>query len=176
MTARHIYVDETKERGYVMVASVHLGPETAALRAAIRRLVLPGQHRLHMAKESPTRRKAIAEAICSAGVAATIYDAGRRYSNDVSARAACLEALIADIDTNQQTLLVIEQDDSLIRWDKQRLIELIRAAGCGDRVRYEHSRARAELLLSVPDAIAWCWARGGQWRQRVAAVTSVKQV
>jgi hypothetical protein len=98
VTARHIYVDETKERGYVMVASAHLGPEVAALRSAMRQLVLPGQHRLHMAKENPARRKAITDAISSAGVAATIYDAGRRHADDLSARAACLKAIVADID------------------------------------------------------------------------------
>ena len=43
MTARHIYVDETKERDYVLVASVHLGTtEANTLRKAMRGFVLRG--------------------------------------------------------------------------------------------------------------------------------------
>ena len=52
MSARHIYVDETKERDYVLVASVHLGAEANTLRKAMRGFVLRGQTRIHLAKES----------------------------------------------------------------------------------------------------------------------------
>ena len=55
MTARHIYVDETKERDYVLVASVHLGTEANTLRKAMRSFVLRGQTRIHLAKESNSR-------------------------------------------------------------------------------------------------------------------------
>lgn len=176
MTARHIYIDETKERGYVLVASIHLGSDVETMRKTMRRMVLRGQSRIHMAKESDSRRREIADTICAAGVTATIYDAGRRYASQLAARAACLQAIIDDVEVGQQTLLVLEQDDSLIHWDKQRLIEMVRAAGCRGTLRYEHHRAKTELLLAVPDAIAWCWARGGQWRERISAVATVKQV
>lgn len=63
MTARHIYVDETKERGYVLVASVHIADNLSDLRKTIRGLVLRGQTRVHMAKESDPRRRAICAAI-----------------------------------------------------------------------------------------------------------------
>jgi DNA invertase Pin-like site-specific DNA recombinase len=32
VSTRHIYIDETKERGYVLVASAHLGPDVDAVR------------------------------------------------------------------------------------------------------------------------------------------------
>jgi hypothetical protein len=50
MSARHIYVDETKERDYVLVASVHLGTEANTLRKAMRGFVLRGQTRIHLKK------------------------------------------------------------------------------------------------------------------------------
>lgn len=60
---------------------------------------------------------------------------------------------------------------------RQRLIELTRAEGRRHNLRYEHRRAKTELLLTVPDAIAWCWARGGHWKRRIEPViTTVKQV
>jgi uncharacterized protein RhaS with RHS repeats len=176
MTTRHIYVDETKERGYVLVASTHLGSEVDAVRKDLRRLVLRGQHRIHMAKESDRRRKVIIDALVAAGVTATVYDAGRRYADDHAARTACLRAIVDDVERDEPTLLVIEQDDSLLHSERRELLELVRAAGRRDTLRYQHLRARSELMLVVPDAIAWCWAKGGEWRQRVDAMTTVKHI
>lgn len=177
MTARHIYIDETKERGYVLVASFHIADNLSDLRKTMRGLVLRGQTRVHMAKESDPRRRAICAAICAASVNATIYDAGQRYRDPLHARSACLQAVISDTNVGEETLIVLEQDDSIIHWDRQRLIELTRAEGRRENLRYEHRRAKTELLLTVPDAIAWCWARGGHWKRRIEPViTTVKQV
>ncbi len=59
--------------------------------------------------------------------------------------------------------LVFEQDDSLLSWDNQHLIEFTRAAGYRDTLGYQHGRASDEHLLAIPDAIASCWAKGGDW-------------
>jgi hypothetical protein len=178
MTARHIYVDETKERGYVLVATVHLTTDIDTLRKTIKRFVLPGQNRIHMAKEGNARRREIVDTICNAGVTATVYDAGRRYGSDeLAARAAGLRAIVSDTTPGEQTLLVMEQDDSLIHWDKKLLYKAVRTAGRAEALQYEHRRAKSEPALTIPDAIAWCWARGGLWRQRIQpAVTAVVQI
>ena len=44
----HVFVDETKRRGYLLVASVVILGEVDALRRTLRGLVLPGQRWLHM--------------------------------------------------------------------------------------------------------------------------------
>ena len=166
---RSVYVDEAKSGGYLLVAAVVLPQDSTALRATVRGLVLQGQYRIHMKKERDSRKRAIADAICASGIRATIYDAGRdrRYERD--ARAACLRGLVADA-AGTGGLLILEQDDSLMSWDKQRLIELTREFGCRDTLRYRHERAAAEQLLALPDAIAWCWAKGGEWRKRIEPV------
>jgi hypothetical protein len=65
----------------------------------------------------------------------------------------------------------------LLSWNNQRLIEFTRAAGCRETLRYEHRRAASEMLLAVPDAVAWCWAKGGDWRRRIEpVVTDVRDV
>ena len=51
--------------------------------------------------------------------------------------------------------------------DRQWLVEITRELGCRDTVRYEYARAAEGLLLSVPDATAWWWGRGGDWRRRI---------
>jgi hypothetical protein len=179
MTAQHIYIDETKERGCVLVATTHVAADTAALRKTLRReLVLPGQTRIHMAKESSPRRRKISDVMGRhAPRSAAVYDAARRYPDPLVARQNCLQAVIDDIPAGMETLLVLDQDDSILHWDKEFLYNAIRLAGLTDTVRYRHQRARAELLLTVPDAVAWCWARGAPWRNRILpAIRMIKQV
>lgn len=173
----HVFVDESKERGYLLVAALVARDELTATRTLVRGLVMKGQRRLHMTKESDPRRRKITAALHGSGVHATIYDAGRRYRSELDARAACLTALVTDAASTGTSLLVLEQDESLLRWDRQQLIETTRAAGCRDNLRYEHRRPGSEQLLAIPDAIAWCWAKGGDWRRRVAPiVTTVRHV
>jgi len=105
-------------------------------------------------------------------VQATIYNAGRGNRSELDARRGCLHALVSDAAAIGAAMLVLEQDDSLLRWDNQRLVEITREVGCRDTLRYEHRRAAAEQLLAIPDAIAWCWAKGGDWRRRVEPVVA----
>jgi hypothetical protein len=168
----HVFVDETKHRGYLLVASVVVPGDLDSVRRVLRGLVLPGQRRPHMKDENDQRRRSIATAISVSGVTATIYDAGRPYRNERERRAACLHALVIDAAQRGDAMLVLELDDTLVSWDSQRLIEFTREAGCRDTLRYERRRAASELLLAVPDAIAWCWAKGGDWRRRVEPIVS----
>jgi len=65
---------------------------------------------------------------------------------------------------------VLESDTTQDARDRQALIEVTRAAGCRGTMTYEHRTANAEPLLSIPDAVAWAWAWGGDWRRRVEPV------
>jgi len=168
----HIFVDETKHRDYLLVAGVVIPGDLDPIRKAVRGLVLPGQRRLHINAENDSRRRAIAAMIVDNAIQATIYDAGRRYSTERDRRAACLHALVGDAARRGDVMLILEQDDTLVSWDNRHLIDYTRAAGCRDTLRYEHRRAAAEQVLAVPDAIAWCWAKGGDWRRRVAPVVT----
>jgi len=172
-----VFVDETKHRDYLMCAAVLLPTDLAPLRRVVRGLVLPGQRRVHMSKESAPRRRLIAETIAASGVTAVIFDAGRIEGDELERRRGCLRAVIAHADDLGADRVVLEQDDSLLRQDRQWLVEITRELACRDTLRYEHARAAAEPLLAVPDAIAWCWARGGDWRRRIRpAVTGVELV
>jgi hypothetical protein len=110
----HVFVDETKRRGYLLVAGVVVPGDLDSVRRMLRGLVLPGQRRLHMKDENDQRRRSIATAIAVSGVTATIYDAGRRYRNERERRAACLRALIIDATQRGDAMLVLEQDDTLL--------------------------------------------------------------
>jgi hypothetical protein len=162
----HIFVDESKERGYIIVASVVLPERLASARKAMRALVLRGQARVHFHTERPDRRRQILDVIVDTGARATVY-VGEGYQREIQARTACLEAIVTDAAASRAHMLVLEQDDSVRQCDRKLLYELTRKTGCADTLRYVHHRGTSEELLWIPDAIAWCWARDGAWRQRV---------
>jgi hypothetical protein len=83
---RHVYLDETKQQGYVVAAAVVVEGDVEPLRRVVRGLVLPGQRRLHMKTERDSRRRQIVAALVEVGVEVVLYDAGRRYRTDVQAR------------------------------------------------------------------------------------------
>ncbi len=58
------------------------------------------------------------------------------------------------------SMLILEQDDSLLDRDRRCRYARTRAAGTTS-LRYEHRRNATDQLLGIPDAIAWSWARGG---------------
>lgn len=84
---------------------------------------------------------------------------------------------MADVPARRgDSMRFLEQDDTLIASDRKLLDRATRDAGCPD-LRYEHQRTAVELLLARPDAIAWCWAEGGDWRARIQpGVTDVRDV
>ena len=177
MTARHVYVDETKHRDYLMVAAVVHGEDLTSARAVVHDLLKPGQHHLHMKDEADGRKETIAKTLAAADLRATVYDAGRRYRTQVRARAACLAALVDDLAASDaETLIVLDLDETLVQSDRRLLYRTVRAAGHETTMRYAHRRAATEQLLGIPDAFAWCWAKGGHWRSHIRPVITVQTV
>lgn len=124
-----------------------------------------------MKNERDVRKRAIADIIVRASVEAVVYNAGNRFRSEAQGRDACLQELVNDIaQRDGETQLIIDRDDSIVQRDKRCLIEYSRTAGCQGLLTYEHQKPAEELLLIVPDAIAWCWAKGGTWRQRISPV------
>ncbi|MFI9641274.1 hypothetical protein ACIG87_14625 [Micromonospora sp. NPDC051925] len=68
-------MDETKERGFLLVATVVPPSDLTRARRTVRNLVLPHQRRIHFHKERDDRRRQIVTAITTIGVQATVFDA-----------------------------------------------------------------------------------------------------
>ncbi|MEV4320261.1 hypothetical protein [Actinocrispum sp. NPDC049592] len=109
-------------------------------------------------------RKKILDAVTELEPSVTVYGASALPGRQQ--REACLRALVADVAAIEARMLVLERDDSIADMDNRVLYQQIREHGCLE-LRYQHLRAHEEPLLAIPDAVAWCWQRGGAWRQRV---------
>ncbi|MDT5036864.1 MAG: hypothetical protein QOE03_2049 [Micromonosporaceae bacterium] len=145
----HVFVDESKDRGYLQVGAALVSGDLVNARRAIRSLILPRQRRLHFKQESDARRGAIIGVILGLGVQIIIYDAASA-DNEKTARRACLIELVADLAKNAAHRVVIERDDSVMDFDKRLLYREVRAAGVADTLRYDHMRAHEECLLAIP--------------------------
>ena len=161
----HVYVDETKARDYLLVAVAIAGNDVSAARRVVRSLHMPGQNRLHMSKERPSRRRQIITAMAAMPISVTVYRAGRDHKTDLKRRAVCLRNLVADVGHSLPVRLCLERDDSLVALDRQEIIETVRATKIKGDFEYWHEAAASEAMLAVPDAFAWAWAKGGEWQQ-----------
>lgn len=159
----HVFVDETKNRGYLIAAAVVLPPDVAAVRQTVNSLCQPGQRRIHFTKEKDARRHKIIAALVATGARVEIYDASACHAR--WARTRCLEALTEALAVQGRVRLVIERDDSVLVHDKRVLFDHVRKTGAD--MEYQFMRAHEECLLAIPDAVAWCWAKGGAWKQSV---------
>lgn len=165
-----VYVDETKAKGYVLAAAVMLPADVTAIRKTVRGLIAKGQTRVHMKSEKTPRQHEILSTLVPLALPVTLYEADSGvHRTDIARRHACLARLVHD-QAGLCKHLVLESDATQDARDRQALIELTRAAGCRETMTYEHASASAEPLLAIPDAIAWAWARGGDWRRRVQPV------
>jgi hypothetical protein len=167
----HLFVDESKSRGYLLVAAIVSPTELNTLRKLIDSLRLPRQRRIHFTAESDSRRKMILKSLVSAGVRAVLYDASS-HSKARQAREAAMTRLVDDAVKAGASTLVIELDDEALKSDRVTIRSRAERAGCLGTLRYSHKRPHEECLLAIPDAIAWSWAKGGHWRPRVQPLLS----
>ncbi len=166
MQPKHAFVDESTVRGYLLAAVLLPASALVASRRQLRQLVLPGQRRIHFTKERDDRRQRILDVIVTLKPHVIIYDA-TSHSDARKGRALCLTQLIADLTEARAERVVIETDDAAIASDRAVLYEAVRSYGVEDSLRYDHLRAREEVLLALADAVAWCWNKGGKWRSRI---------
>lgn len=171
MTAVELF-DESKAGAYLGVA-VHVPSQAVThARKEIKGLFLPRQRSIHFKDEDESRKRKIVDAfaeLASLGVTGTVYDAGRNGSQ-FERRRRCLSMWVIDASGRGAGRLLLDRDAGLVKSDRQILIELMRAAGTEERISYDHLNRHEELLLALPDTIAWCWAKGGDWRRRVGPI------
>lgn len=168
----HAFVDESKERGFLLVAACVPAADVAAARKSLRALLMRNQRRLHFNDEGVARRRKIVDVVTAIGVEALVYST----TSDRDARERCMRALVADLARTGVSRLIVERDDSIAELDQRVLYEEVRAAGLHGTIEYHLLRAHEEMLLALPDAVAWCWAHKGYWRSVVSPFCSESSI
>jgi hypothetical protein len=166
-----MFVDESKSGGLLVAAACYFSSDVDAARRSLRGLLLPGQQRLHFNHESDARRRKILATLTSDGAEAVIVQA-LRGATAAEQRRACLEGVLENDALMHVTRVHIEQDDSVVAFDKSVVFDGVRAPGLDRSFSCGWFRPRQEPLLWAADGFAWAWRRGGAWRSLVAEVVN----
>lgn len=159
-----LFVDESKTKGYTMVAALVVPGDVASLRRNVKSLVLPGQRRIHFTKEQPERKRLILSQLTAFGAQSQVFHCAT--TSQVRGRDACLTGIVAYAAQHSHTRIVIERDESIERADRQVLYREVRRHGLRDTLSYTLEAPHQEPLLWVADAIAWSYTKGGEWKRR----------
>jgi hypothetical protein len=168
----HVFVDESKAKGLLMAATACDAAEVNAHHRTMASLLMPRERRIHFTKEAPARRRKILGVLAEFGLDVRLYQAEK---NNAAGREACLNAVVGDVADSAERL-VVERDETTVTFDKQVLFHAARKYGCSDSLHYELLAAHADPLLWVPDAVAWSWMKGGEWRGLVAPYSNLIRV
>ncbi|OUE29313.1 hypothetical protein BFL35_15945 [Clavibacter michiganensis] len=161
-----LFVDESKAKGYTMVAVAVAAHDAPALRQQVRALVLPGQRRIHFTNESDSRRRAVLARLRDLGIRADVVHSDDR--SELAARLSCLAAVVDLAAYRRDARIVLERDDSIEQIDRRFLFDQVDRRGLRGALSYTHETAHQEPLLGAADALAWSWTKGGDWPRRIA--------
>lgn len=162
-----VYLDECKTRSYSLAAAACPSAQSVlAVARTLRRLVRPGQRRIHFKSESDSSRRRLLSEMVELDVRVRLYEISGL--SDRLARAACLEALLDDIARSGTRRLLIERDASVEVGDRRIIRAHLERIEYRHRLEYSHREPYGEPLLWVSDAVAWCRQAGGEWRRRSA--------
>ena len=157
------FIDESiRDDRYLLCGAIVESDRLNASRRNLRALLAPSQQRIHFVSESTGRRRQLLRAIAELTPRAIIHQA--RSRSQVVARTATLKSLLSDLRKRGVDRLVIdprrEQDD------RDRVVIATHLNNSlASPMSYNHVQSSQEPLLWIPDAIAWAWGRGGQWRR-----------
>lgn len=169
------FIDESARRGtYLICVATCVARDLPVARRELRGLLLAGQRRLHFATESDRRRRLILSELGSLRLSSAIYTAVHR--DQPAARSAILERAAADLHGLKVGRLTIESRQGQDHHDRA---AIYRTLGPVHSMTYRHVTAAEEPMLWVPDAIAWAFGRGGDWKrqlERLDLVAGVTQV
>ncbi len=164
-TSDRLYVDESKARGYYIVATASAAGSVQSSEKALRALLKPGQRRIHFKSERDSRRREILSRMNELDVRVAVWVAKNRSNKE--ARDLCIAGVATEACRSDADQLIIERDDSLMYADRRLIASVLSEEGAAN-LRYRHAAPQEYPLLWVSDAVAWCYSNGGDWKRRAA--------
>lgn len=174
------FSDESERPGVMLLAVVMLDPgDVEAARQNLRGLSLPGQRRVHTAKESPRRRKLFVDTVCRVeGLHAVVVRYRRPPGVDrPGARRLLLQAATGVVVGSGVSSWMLEDQEPAQRLrDRAAIAHAL--SGVDRRLHpvYDHRPPHDEPLLWAADAIGWAVGADGDWRRRLGDTTVVRDI
>ena len=159
------YLDESMRRDrYIICTSLVPQGSLAVARKRVKSLIPHGKRRIHFNEERDRHRRSVLKEISEMDVSSVIYLV--RSDDFRASRTAILEKAVSQLKEARVVRLVMESRSNQDIQDRRDIVRSLRSSPMPS-FTYEHQSAHGEPLLCIPDAIAWSWGRGGEWRRRV---------
>jgi len=170
------FSDES-ERGSSMLLGVGFVPTAAIItaRRELRGLLLPGQRRVHMAKESPRRRKVVLDLVRELELDALILVHRRQAgTHPVEARRRLIVAAAGLVTARGASTWVLD-DQEQVQAARDRH-DIATVLGPDATVVYDHRPSRDEPLLWAIDDVVWAAGARSEWSRRVSHLLTTQVV
>jgi len=174
------FSDES-ERADLMLVGVVLVPPAAvdAARASLRGMLLPGQRRVHTAKESARRRRGLLDTIGNIDALSAIVLRHRRVLglSRPAVRHLLLQAATGLVVGSGVTAWTLDDQDPATRArDRASIAHALVGVEPTLHPSYDHRPAPAEPLLWAADAVCWAAGAGADWRRRIDRLLTVRDI
>jgi hypothetical protein len=174
------FSDESERANTMLMAVVLISPgRAAAARTVMRSLLLPGQRRVHMAKEGARRQRAVLDVVSSIeGVATLVVRLRRPMGIDrVAGRRMLLMATLELLVERGVTYWTLEDvPPSQRSRDNDTIGHVLRDRPGRPELVYDHKKGHEDPMLWVADAVGWAAGAGGDWRRRIARVATIVEL
>jgi len=171
MTVAQWFCDESKAKGYLLVAVCVDGSAVASVRRSLRGHLRAGQRAIHFNAEKEISRAAFMKTITASPITARVY----RYEGLAKdrAREACVRQVATDAKDAGVQRLVFERDASVVARDNQWLRETL-GPRTARSLSFEHLARHGDPMLWAADGIAWCIQRGAGARSMLNGISIVE--
>lgn len=159
------YIDECKQPPYILVMFMLSPVQLASFRKLLIGFRLQGQRSVHFATESPRRRRLILKSLLDFEVDVLVYRS--RFKKGNKARETLLRRIVSDAEKLQIQSVFLDYDSTTVKFDNQVLRHWLSLSRSTSWPLWDHLERHQEPLLWVPDAVAWCLNRGGEWARMV---------
>jgi hypothetical protein len=171
------YSDES-ERGATLLFGLTVVPAHGVVEARrrLRSLLLPGQRRLHTAKESPARRARLLDLVAELELDTTVYRLVRPAGLSRVAARRLLVAQAANDALAQGVVSWTLDDQEPIQAGRDRRAIQHALGAAHDSMLYDHRPGHDEPMLWAVDAIVWAVGTRGHQLDRVRRITDIRTV
>jgi hypothetical protein len=174
------FSDESERPGTMLLSVVLIRPaDMPTARVRLNGLLLPGQRRVHMAKESARRRRTVLDTLArTSGLSATVILCRRSTGVDKqTGRHLLLQAATGLVVGSGATAWILDNQNPVqAALDRASIAQALGGVDRRLHPTYDHRPSRTEPLLWAADVVCWAVGAGGDWRRRLGDMTTVREL
>ena len=159
------YVDESARDNFLLCGINVQQSQIHKIRGTLREFKVNGRSHLHMYQENRSTQEAVAAFVSNLPIRGWLIIVSAHTAKEPLARKLALQSLVEISSLRGSRLLTL--DDISCRRSDSKLLKDVAKNMDYQFPHYRHVNSRHEPLLWLPDIVAWCYGRGGSWRDAV---------